>query len=267
MINFEAVGAGYNGKEILHELTLEVTCGEVVALIGPNGSGKTTCIRAASGVIPINAGRITVEGVDLTALSPAERARRIAVVPQTRLLPGGFTVAEVVSLGRTPYLNWLGKISENDLSAIDTALKLMHLDELADRSVGDLSGGELQRLFLARVLAQEAPILLLDEPTTHLDLKYQVELLQLVKTMAHPSGEQVKSGIKPTAVLMAIHDLNLLSIIADRVALLVDGSLKMVGTPAEVLQAEVLSEAYQVPLLMTHDTSSGLSLVLPKLDR
>lgn len=253
MLEIEALKVSYRSKPILQDVSLVVQSGQVTALVGPNGAGKTTLIRAASGVIVPQAGSIRVAGRDLASLSPSERARFLAVVPQARNLPPAFKVWETVSLGRTPHLGWLGQQSQTDRQRTHWALKRTHTLELANRRVDELSGGEQQRVLLARALAQETPILLLDEPTAHLDLHHQSALLNLVRELA------VEQGL---TVLMALHDLNLVGHFADRVALLVQGRLRALGTPQQVLTRECLSESYQVPLHVIPHPDYGTPLIL-----
>jgi iron complex transport system ATP-binding protein len=239
---------------ILDGVSFSAQPGSILGIIGPNGAGKTTLIRAVSGVIPLSGGQVRVRGRDLLAIPPAERARQIAVVPQARSLPAAFTGWELVVLGRTPHLNWLGHVTPRDEACVQQALERVQALDLADRRLGELSGGEQQRLLLARALAQEAPILLLDEPTTHLDLQYQVALLDQVRELAHDSG---------LAVVIVLHDLNLVGRYADRVGLLVKGRLQALGTPAEVLQPSLLAPAYGLPLQMLHNPVTGRPVILP----
>jgi iron complex transport system ATP-binding protein len=207
-------------------------------------------------VLQPSAGIIEVGGDDLAALKPAERARRVAVVPQARNLPPAFSGWELVLLGRTPHLNWLGQVSRRDEERVHLALERASALELADRRVGELSGGEQQRLLLARALAQEAPLLLLDEPTTHLDLQYQIALLDQVRDLARRDG---------LGVVIALHDLNLVARYADRVALLVQGELRALGEPQDVLQPDLLSQVYHLPLQVLHETASGHPVILPRV--
>ena len=261
MLEVNGLTTGYNGKTVLHEVTLRVPEGTLLALIGPNGSGKTTFIRAVSGVLPVNAGSVRVRGEDIGRMNPQQRARSIAVVPQARTIPPAFTTEEVVALGRTTYLNWLGRLSENDQHVIDEALKKTDLLDLRSRNIQELSGGELQRVLLARALAQGSPLLLMDEPTTHLDLQYQVNLMERVTRLAHPAPEEIAQGVQPRTVVISIHDLNLVPRYADVVGLLVGGRLAALGTPAEVLDKDLLSRAYRLPLEILHE--QGLTLVVP----
>jgi iron complex transport system ATP-binding protein len=244
----------YAARPVLQDVTLDVKPGEVVALAGPNGAGKTTLIRAISGVLKPQTGTVSVDERDLASLPAARRARFLAVVPQARNLPPAFTVWQTVLLGRTPYLGWLGQPGEGDRQRVRWAMERTHTFELADRRVEQLSGGEQQRVLLARALAQECPILLLDEPTAHLDLQYQVGLLNLIRELA---GEQ------KLAVLMALHDLNLAALYANRVALLVEGHLFALGAPQEVLTPEALQAVYKVPVRVIPHPEYGTPLVLP----
>lgn len=254
MLEVLSLYVSYNGHDVLQDVSLQVRPGEVLALIGPNGAGKSTLIRSLSGVIRPRLGRILVNGRDLGQFSTMERARCLAVVPQARELPGAYTVYQTVLLGRTPYLSWLGKAGERDEQAAWRALEQTHLSGLAQRRVGALSGGEQQRVLLARALAQETPILLMDEPTTHLDLEHQTSLLNLMRLQALDKG---------LAVLAALHDLNLASLYADRVALIADGRVQAVGTPREVLTSERLSPVYHVPVQVVTHPQYGSPLVLP----
>jgi iron complex transport system ATP-binding protein len=258
MLRIEGLTVRYGERRVLEDVSLQVKSGEIMALIGPNGAGKSTLIRAASGVVPVEAGRIHTNGDDFGALSPQKRARTMAVVPQNAGLPPAFSAWETVLTGRTPYLNFLGHVSGRDEELARRALERVHADDLSARRVGELSGGEVQRVLLARALAQSAPILLLDEPTTHLDLHHQVSLLELVRALAREDD---------LAVLAAIHDLNLAARFADRIALLVEGQIKAVGLPEQVLRPEVISDAYGWPVRVVEHPFLGGPLVLPESSR
>ncbi len=254
MLEVDSLRVAYADRLVLKNISFQVPSGSILGVIGPNGAGKTTLIRALSGVLPLAGGHVRAEGSDLNALSPAERARRIAVVPQARSLPPAFTGWELVLLGRTPHLNWLGQASRKDEERVHQALERAQALDLAERRLGQLSGGEQQRLLLARALAQEAPILLLDEPTTHLDLQYQINLLEQVRELARQDGK---------AVVIALHDLNLVARSADQVALLVQGELRAMGIPSDVLQPDLLGQVYHLPLQVIHNTASGQPVILP----
>lgn len=260
MLRVDRIEVAYDGKTILHGVSFQLQAGELLAVIGPNGSGKSTLIRAISGVLPLKSGRILVDDREVGSIHDQERARLIAVVPQARNLPAAFTAREVVALGRTPYLNWLGQLSETDRQHIDNVMHQTDTLELSDRLVNELSGGEQQRLLLARALVQESPLLLLDEPTTHLDLQFQYGIMQQVRQLAHP----VSPGLPARAVLVALHDINLALEYADKVALLVKGEIVEFGTPADVLQPEILSRVYHVNLIQLRDPKNGKIALLPK---
>lgn len=254
MLEVHALNVAYGQRTVLSNISFALPAGKILGVIGPNGAGKTTLIRALSGVLPLGRGQVRVAGRDLAGMKPAERARQVAVVPQARNLPPAFTGWEMVLLGRTAHLNWLGQASERDEARVRAALLRARAGDLAERRVGDLSGGEQQRLLLARALAQEAPLLLLDEPTTHLDLQYQIGLLDEVRELVQTAG---------LTVVVALHDLNLVSRYADAVALLVDGRLRAFGPAADVLQADLLCQVYKLPLQVLHTGASGKPVILP----
>jgi iron complex transport system ATP-binding protein len=253
MLKIQSLSVSYGSRQILHDVSFDVGSGEVLALIGPNGAGKSTLIRAASGVVP-HTGHVRTNGDDFASLSPIQRARYIATVPQAVSMPPAYTVWETVLLGRTPYLGFLGQVSEKDEEIARQSLSRVSALSFADRRVGELSGGEQQRVLLARALCQSTPILLLDEPTAHLDLQYQVSLLELVTELAHKDN---------LAVLVALHDLNLAAHYADRIALMVAGSIKAMGKPKEVLLPELIAEAYCLPVQVVPHPLLDIPLVLP----
>ena len=220
MLIVKNLNVSYENSPVLQDISFTVSPGEILAVVGPNGVGKSTLIRTVSGVLPYQSGTVEVMGKEIKKLSVSERARRIAVVPQALKLPSAFTAWETVLLGRTPYLNWLGQTSIRDENIVRLAMRRTSTLEFADRRVGELSGGEQQRLLLARALSQSAPILLMDEPTSHLDLKYQLTLLEQVQTLARQDH---------ICVLVALHDLNLVARFADRVLLLSEGKLRTEG--------------------------------------
>ncbi len=253
MLTLESLTICYGPRPILRNISLTLAPGEVLAVIGPNGAGKSTLIRAASGGLVPAQGRALLNGVEAHRLPPDLRARRVAVVPQALRLPEAFTVFETVLMGRTPYLGWLARESRADRALALTAMRRTEVAGLAARCVGELSGGEQQRVLIARALAQAAPILLMDEPTAHLDLKHQVHVLSLVRRLARQDK---------LAVLVALHDLNLAAQFADRVALLVNGELRRTGPPAEVLTAADLSVAYGLPVNVIAHPAQGTPLIV-----
>ena len=253
MLKIQNLSVSYGSRRILHDISLNVQSGEVLALIGPNGAGKSTLIRAASGVIPYE-GHVRTNGDDFITLTPMQRAKYIATVPQAVSMPPAYTVWETVLLGRTPYLGFLGQPSQKDEEIARQALQRVSALQFADRRVGELSGGERQRILLARALCQSTPILLLDEPTTHLDLQYQVSLLELIAELAHKDN---------LAVLVALHDLNLAAHYADRIALMVAGEIKAQGKPEQVLLPDLIRDAYCLPVQVVKHPFLDIPLVLP----
>jgi iron complex transport system ATP-binding protein len=253
MLSIRSISVNYGEVEILHDLSLTVEAGQVVSLIGPNGAGKTTLIRAISGVLPLQSGSVMVNEQDLVTISIAERARLLAVVPQARRLPPEYSVQQAVLMGRTPYLGWLGNPSKTDYEKTRWAIDRTQISDFTERRVDELSGGEQQLVLVARALAQDSPVILLDEPTAHLDLRHQATILDLVHNLARERG---------LAVLMSLHDLNLVSLYSDRIALLNDGQILAFGSPHEVLIPKYLSDVYQVPLNIIPHPYRDVPLVL-----
>lgn len=256
MLNIKNLFVSYNQREILHDVSFDVKNGEVLALIGPNGAGKSTLIRAVSGVIDAR-GEIQTDGKNFNSMNPMERARYIAVVPQAISLPPAFSVWETVLMGRTPYLGFLGNASKHDEELVRESLSRVNALNFAERRVGELSGGEAQRILLARALCQSTPILLLDEPTSHLDLQYQVSLLELIRKLAKENN---------LAILVAMHDLNLAARYADRIAVMVAGKINAIGTPKEVLTPDLIANAYCLPVQVVKHPFLDIPMVLPDIN-
>ena len=233
-IGLDGVTVELGGRVVVDDVSASVDRGEWVALIGPNGAGKTTLLRAIAGLLRHD-GRVSLHGRDAAALDRRERARLLAVVPQTPETPPWLTVAEYVLMGRTPHLGPLARESAADRDAAWHALERLQLEELAERPLGTLSGGERQRAVVARALAQEASIVLLDEPTAALDIGHQQQALELLDALRDRQG---------LTLVAAMHDLTLAAQYADRVLLLSRGRIVADGTPGEVLTEDALSEHY-----------------------
>ena len=255
MLQAENLSVAYHGRPVLKNISFGMQKGEILALVGPNGSGKSTLIRALSGILPISNGTIKLSGHPMSGFGPAKRARQIAVVPQGIQLPPAYSALETVLFGRTPYLNFLGQLSADDERIARDSLERVDALSLAERRVGELSGGEQQRVLLARALAQCTPILLLDEPTSHLDLQHQMTLMELVYKLARECE---------LTVLIALHDLNLAARYAERIALLENGELRFIGTPAEIPTEETISQVYGWPVQVVKHPFNGTPLVLPR---
>ena len=258
LLKVNAISISYNSHLALKEVSFGLEKGSILGVIGPNGAGKSTLIRAISGILPIAGGTVELNGIDASRLSTYERARLVAVVPQAQNLPAAFTACETILLGRTPHLNWLGRLSPADEEAAWRAMQRTDTLQLADRRMGELSGGEAQRVLLARALAQDAPLLLLDEPTSHLDLQYQVSLLGLVRDLAHQDGY---------TVLLALHDLNMVARFTDRVCVLSQGKLLRCGLPQEVLEPGFLSQVYRVPFQVYTGQPGEAPVLMPRSER
>jgi cobalamin transport system ATP-binding protein len=222
------------GRNVVDRVSFGVEHGEWVTLIGPNGAGKTSLMRAVAGLVK-HEGTIALDGTPIRRLGRRELARRVAVVPQVPSMPPGMTVREYVLLGRTPYVSYVGREGAHDFAAVERALGRLDLSELGERQLGSLSGGERQRAVLARALAQDAPLLLLDEPTTALDAGRQQEALELVDELRLDAG---------LTVLAAMHDLTSAGQYASRLLLLSGGRVVAHGAAAEVLTEPLVAEHY-----------------------
>ncbi|MEU9860405.1 ABC transporter ATP-binding protein [Streptomyces sp. NPDC047971] len=233
----------------LRGVDLTARPGETVGLVGPNGSGKTTLLRCVYGTLTPTSGQALLDGVDVHALGPKARARRIATVPQDGDAEWELTVRELVALGRSPHKRFWEGDSGDDLARTEAALARVGIADLADRPYPTLSGGERRRALVARALVQEPALLVLDEPTNHLDIRYQLEVLRLVRDLG-------------TTNLLALHDLNLAGLYCDRLYVLAAGRIVAEGAPAEVLTPELLSAVYGVEAEVVPHPRTGTPTVL-----
>lgn len=256
MTRLEAHGltCAYNRRTVLHDLSLTVQPGEILALLGPNGAGKTTLLRALARLLRPRAGTVLLAGENIWQLRPRAVARRLALAPQSEGMSSPITVEQAVALGRAPHRGWLLPYTTRDRQAIEQVLAQTGLQALRHRLITELSGGEQRRVILARALAQEPQILLLDEPTTHLDLRYQTELLALIRRLAQRDG---------IAVVVTLHDLNHAALCATRVALLAHGALVAMGHPEAVLTPDCLGQVFGVTVVVTRHPVYGTPLVAP----
>lgn len=241
------------GADVVSGVDLEVRAGAWVGVVGPNGAGKTTLLRAVAGLARLTAGEIQVAGQPLGSLSRVARARAVALVPQEPVVPAGMTVQDYVLLGRNPHIPLFAVESQTDLRIVRDILSSLELARFATRAVQTLSGGERQRAVIARALAQEASLLLLDEPTTALDIGHVQEALDLVDRM------RVERGL---TIVSAMHDLTVASQYAERLVMLDKGRLVADGEPRDVLTAARLATHYGVRARIVHDPEAGV-LVLP----
>ncbi|KFK88335.1 iron-dicitrate transporter ATP-binding subunit [Streptomyces sp. JS01] len=246
----------YDRTDVVHGADLRLPRGRVTALIGPNGSGKSTLLRAVARLHKARTGSVTVAAgaedgapVDALALSRSDFARRVTLLAQSRNAPAGLSVRDVVGFGRHPYRGRIRGADPDGARMVEHALTVTNLTEFADRGVESLSGGQLQRVWFACCLAQDTDVLLLDEPTTFLDLRYQVEILDLVRDLADTHG---------VTVGVVLHDLDQAAAVADQVVLLSSGRIVAAGTPAEVYAPERLTDAYGIRIDVELDSPTGI---------
>ena len=251
-IEVRDVWAGYGERQVIKGLDLSVERGSVTALAGPNGVGKSTLLRLLSGSLRPSRGMARVEGADINSLSVRERARLVAVVPQNVELPPGTAALEVVLMGRNPHMGLLSWESETDVDIAVEAMRMTDTDDLLDRRVDELSGGERQRVAIAMALAQQTPVLLLDEPTANLDLAYQPAMMTLMRDLAS-TGK---------TVVVAVHDLTLAGQFCDEIALMSGGVMHAVGRPEDVLTEVNIQKAYGADVTVLEHPSTGKPIVV-----
>ncbi|HHI30529.1 heme ABC transporter ATP-binding protein [Methanosarcinales archaeon] len=255
MLKINNLKVCYGRTQVLRDVSLEAEEGELLGIIGPNGSGKTTLIRAITGVIKPEHGKIISQGENLSGWDANTIAKHIAVVPQSVSIDFEFTIEEIVLMGRTPHLN--RKERPEDHEIVRDSMKQTGTMHLKDRLITELSGGEVQRVIIARALAQEPKILLLDEPTSHLDIRGQVEVLHLIK-------ELVNGGMTALAV---IHDLNLAAAYCDKIALICNGQIMAHGRPHDVLTPENIQEAFKIAVAVENNKTNNTPIILPEVIR
>lgn len=244
----------FNDTPVLDKVDLRLEQGRVIGVIGPNGAGKSTLLKLLSHLLIPVGGSVRLNGSDLRRWRSADLARVVAVVPQDPELPPAFTAWEMVLMGRTPYLGWMGRESERDQAIVYQAMDDTGISHLSHRLVSQLSGGERQRVVIARALAQQPRVLLLDEPTAHLDISHQVETLSLI-------GRLVRE--QEVAALAIFHDLNLAAQYCDELVLLDRGRVVAQGTPDQVLTPPLLGQVYGIEVVVVLHPRSGLPVVLP----
>lgn len=254
-LELTAVTTGYGASaDVLHDVSLEIEQGAFITIIGPNGSGKSTLLRVLAAVLKPRRGKAVLDGRSLGGYAPRELARRIAFLPQQPVTPNELTVRELVSYGRHPYLGWMGRMRPGDWRIVDDACAMTRLTDLQDRQVGTLSGGERQRAWLALSLAQQPDMLLLDEPTTFLDICYQLEILELVR--------QLNTDLEMT-VVMVLHDLNQAARFSRRLLAVQGGRLAADGAPDAVLSPEFLKAVFRIEARVHTDDLLGRPVMVP----
>ncbi|MEQ3552380.1 ABC transporter ATP-binding protein [Pseudonocardia nematodicida] len=250
----EELSLGYGDRTVVDSLDLEVLPGAVTTVIGPNGCGKSTVLRALGRLLPARTGQVLLDGKRIDKTPTKEIARVLGLLPQSPLAPEGLTVGDLVARGRHPHQAWYRQWSADDERAVADALGWTGIAELADRPVDELSGGQRQRAWISMALAQETDLLLLDEPTTFLDLAHQVDVLELVRRLQSEAGR---------TVVMVLHDLNLAARYADRLVAMKDGRIVAAGKPADVVTEELLADVFGLRARVLPDPVTGTPLVVP----
>lgn len=254
VLRADTVSIGYGQRIVVEDLSLELMKGGITALVGPNGSGKSTLLKTLARLLKPSTGEVYLNGTAISRMSTSVVAQEIAVLPQGPVAPAGLTVGELVEQGRYPHAGPLKMLRKQDYAAISEAMRLTGMEDFANRSLDSLSGGERQRAWIALALAQETPVLLLDEPTTFLDIGHQLEVLELVEQLNRDKG---------MTVVLVLHDLNHAARYASRMVALKDGEIVADGPPSEVLTAELLDFLFGVHAHIISDPETGKPVCLP----
>lgn len=251
----EQLTIGYDDKTVITDLSVDIPDGRVTAIVGPNACGKSTLLRGLARLLKPSGGQVILDGADINSLHTKEVARRLGLLPQTSIAPEGITVADLVSRGRFPHQKVLRQWAREDADAVAGAMRATAVDELSGRLVDELSGGQRQRVWVAMVLAQETPLVLLDEPTTYLDIAHQVELLDL---FAQLNREQDRT------VVAVLHDLNHACRYADHIIAMKAGHIVAQGDPKAVITETLVDDVYGLKCQIIDDPQTGTPLVVPR---
>ena len=252
----EGLAVGYGGPLVVKDLTAAVPDGRITAIVGPNASGKSTLLRALARLLRPSAGAVYLDGTDITVQSTRSVAARLGLLPQAPRAPDGVLVGDLVRRGRYPHQRLFSQWSSADSQAVDQALELTDLAELRDRPMDELSGGQRQRVWIAMVLAQDTPIMLLDEPTTYLDIAHQIEMLNLLAWLNRAEGR---------TVVMVLHDLNQACRYASHLVAMADGRIEAAGPPEEVVTAELIERVFGLPVIVIACPVTGAPLCVPHI--
>ncbi len=250
----EGLTLGYDGGAIIDDLSLSIPAGKVTSIVGPNGCGKSTLLRSLARMMKPRGGAVYLDGADIFGLPTREVAKKLGILPQTPSSPEGLTVRELAAQGRYPHQSWLRQWSKEDERAVEGALETTGVLQFADRPLDTLSGGQKQRAWIAMALAQETETLLLDEPTTFLDMAHQLEVLQLLDRLNREEGR---------TVLMVLHDLNNAACYSHHMVALLSGTVFAAGAPEEVMTPELLREVFSVEAELVPDPRTGVPLCIP----
>jgi iron complex transport system ATP-binding protein len=245
----------YGDRAVVKDLCVRVPSGRITAVVGPNGCGKSTLLRGLARLLRPRSGTVLLDGADIARLPAVRLATRMGMLPQQPVAPDGITVADLVGRGRHPHQRWFRQWSPADEAAVAEALAATGLSELTDRPVDELSGGQRQRVWIALALAQGPEIMLLDEPTTFLDLAHQVDVLDLLRELNTTRGR---------TILLVLHDLNLAARYADHLVAMKEGRIAAEGSPREVVRADIVSDVFGLDCAVIDDPLTGTPLVLPR---
>ncbi|MFJ8192045.1 ABC transporter ATP-binding protein [Streptomyces sp. NPDC096094] len=247
------VSVGYGARTVIDELDVAIPPGVITTIIGPNGCGKSTLLRTLSRLLKPTRGTVVLDGEDIVTLRTRDVAKKLGLLPQAPVAPEGLTVSDLVARGRHPHQGWLRQWSSDDAAVVERALAMTGVSDLADRSVDSLSGGQRQRVWISMTLAQGTDLLLLDEPTTYLDLAHAIDVLDLVDDL-HESG---------CTVVMVLHDLNLATRYSDNLVVMREGVVLAQGHPRDVITAELLHEAFGLRAKVIDDPVGDRPLIVP----
>ena len=251
----KALHAGYDARQVLNGVDIAIAEGKLTVLLGPNGSGKSTLLKTLARTLLPSSGHVYLDGKDIHRSNTREVAKRLGILPQGPVAPEGLSVRQLVGMGRFPHQGLWQKDAQQDANAIREAMAFTNVTEFAERSVDALSGGQRQRCWIAMVLAQQTDLILLDEPTTFLDLKVQVDLLELLSSLAHEHGR---------TLLLVLHDLNLAAAYADHLVMMCDGQIVTSGAPTEVFTAANLKRVFDLDAHVIHEPESGIPICVPR---
>jgi iron complex transport system ATP-binding protein len=250
----EGITAGYDDRTILHDVSLSIPNNKISVIIGANGCGKSTLLKTMARLIKPTSGQVTLDGKPINKIPPKQLARVLGLLPQSPIVPEGITVADLIGRGRYPHQSFLKGWTKQDYEAVAEAMEIMNITEFADRSIDELSGGQRQRVWIAMALAQQTDILFLDEPTTYLDITYQVEILDLLTDLNRKRG---------TTIVMVLHDINLSARYADHIFALQKGRLVAEGEPSDVITSTLIEEIFGLNCTVVSDPVSGSPSVVP----
>ncbi len=255
VLKAEGLVAGYEKKIIIDGIDIEIPKNKISVIIGANACGKSTLLKTLARLIKPTSGKVLLDNKKIGTIPPKQLAKQLGLLPQSPVVPEGITVSDLVSRGRFPYQTFLKGMGKKDYEAVEEALEMMGILDLADRSVDELSGGQRQRVWIAMALAQDTDILLLDEPTTFLDITHQIEILDLLTDLNRKKG---------TTIVMVLHDINLSARYADYIFAVQKGKLIARGTPEEVITEDLVRRVFELDSLVVKDPVSGSPFIVPK---